>query len=302
MKIFITGGTGFVGTTLTDVLSSQGYQVTVLDRAGDKGRPLPKGVSRIEGDCTKIGPWQEEVAKHDAVINLAGASIFQRWNSKVKKAIYESRMLTTQNVVKALAARKAKNAHLFSTSAVGYYGYHGDEVLDENNPPGGDFLAKLAADWEAEALKAQDYGARVVLCRFGIVLGRNGGVLGQLVPIFKRYLGSPLGSGKQWISWIHEQDLANIFLFLLQRNDIEGPVNCTTPNPVRNKELTKSLAEALRKPVIAPLVPGFVLRLILGEFGNVVLKGQRVVPGKLLASGFSFQFPTMKGALEDLLR
>ncbi len=301
MRVFITGGMGFVGRNLTRVLSANGHGVTVLDRSIQKGRPVAEGVSRVEGDSTQSGPWQEELAEHNVVINLAGASIFQRWNSETKKAIRDSRILTTRNVVEALATRKGKETHFFSTDAVGYYGFHGDEVLDENNPPGTDWLAQVGAEWEAEALKARDHGARVVITRFGLVMGRNGGVLGQLVSLFKRYLGTRLGGGNQWFSWIHEQDLANIFLFLLERKDIEGPVNCTAPNPVRNKELTRILADVLGKPVIMPFAPGFALRLILGEFANIIIEGQRVVPKRLLDSGFEFKFPALKEALQHLL-
>lgn len=302
MKIFTTGAMGFIGTTLINVLTSHRHKVTVLKRNKKKRWLVPNGVLCIEGDSTKRGIWQEKLAEHDAIINLAGTSIFQRWNNEVKKAIYDSRILTTRNIVEALAARKGKETVLLSTSGVGYYGYSGDGLLDENNPPGRDFLAKLAADWEAEALKAAHYGARVVLCRFGIVLGRSGGVLRQLVPVFKRYLGSPLGNGKQWFSWIHEKDLANIILFLLDRKEIEGPVNCTAPHPVRNREFTKVLSEVLGKPIVMPLVPSFMLRLFFGEFANVILKGQRVVPRKLLDNGFHFEFPTIKEAMQDLLR
>jgi uncharacterized protein (TIGR01777 family) len=301
MRVFITGGMGFVGTNLTKVLSANGHQVTVLDRSIHEERPVPEGVSRVQGDSTKPGPWQDEVVEHDVVINLAGASIFQRWNSEVKKAIRESRILTTRNVVEALASREGKEAHLFSTSAVGYYGFHGDEFLSEDDPAGNDFLAQVGVDWEAEALKARDHGARVVLTRFGLVLGRKGGVLGQLAPLFNRYLGSPLGSGRQWFSWVHAEDLANMFLFVLDREEMEGPVNCTAPNPVRNRELTYTLAEALGKPVIMPFVPGFMLRLVLGEFANIILEGQRVVPTRLLESGFLFRFSTLKEALADIL-
>jgi len=302
MRIFITGGMGFVGATLTNVLSSKGHQVTILDRHMARGRPVPNGVRRVEGDSTKPGSWRGELSEHDVIINLAGASIFQRWNRDVKKAIYQSRILTTRNVVEGLRAGKGQETHLLSASGVGFYGPHGDEVLDESQSPGSDFLAQLAADWEREALKARQFGARVVLCRFGIVLGRNGGVLGQLVPTFRRYLGSPLGSGTQWVSWIHEQDLANVFLFLLAKPDVEGPMNCATPHPVRNSELTRTLGEVLNKPVILPHIPGAILKLILGEFGDVVLTGQRAVPKKLLDHGFRFQFPTIKQALEDLLK
>lgn len=300
MKIFITGGTGFIGTTLTNVLISKGHNVTVLDRNQKRGRPVPENVSRIEGDSTKTGAWQQKLAEHDTIINLAGTSIFQRWNSKVKKRIYDSRILTTKNVVEALTARKGMKTFLFSSSGVDYYGHSGDKILDETDPPGSDFLAKVATNWETEALKATDYGVRVVLCRFGIVLGRDGGALRRLIPIFKRYLGSPFGSGKQWFSWIHEDDLTNIVLFLLEKKDIDGPVNFAAPNPVRNEELTKILAEILGKPIIIPLIPGFMLKLFLGEFANVVLKGQNVIPQKLLDNGFHFTFPTIKEALQDL--
>lgn len=301
MRIFITGGMGFVGSNLTKVLSANGHEVTVLDRSVHKDRPVPEGVSRVQGDSTKPGLWQDELAGHDVVINLAGASIFQRWNSEVKKAIRDSRILTTRNVVEAIAARKGNETHVFSTSAVGYYGFHGDELLREDDPAGEDFMGRLAAEWEAEALKARDHGARVVITRFGLVVGRNGGVLGQLVPLFNLYLGSPLGSGKQWFSWVHEDDLANGFLFLLDRKEIEGAVNCTAPNPVRNRELTYTLAQVLGKPVIVPFVPGFALRLLLGEFASVVLQGQRVVPTRLLDNGFEFRFPTLKEALVDAM-
>lgn len=300
MKIFITGGTGFIGKTLTNVLISKGHDVTVLDRNQKRGRLVPENVFRIEGDSTKIGAWQQKLAEHDTIINLAGTSIFQRWNSKVKKRIYDSRILTTKNVVEALSARKGMKTFLFSSSGVGYYGHSADKILDETNPPGSDFLAKVATNWEAEALKATDYGVRVVLCRFGIVLGRDGGALRRLVAIFKRHLGSPFGSGKQWFSWIHEDDLTNIVLFLLEKKDIDGPVNFVAPNPVRNEELTKILAEILGKPIIIPLIPGFMLKFLLGEFANVVLKGQNVIPRKLLDNGFHFTFPTIKEALHDL--
>jgi uncharacterized protein (TIGR01777 family) len=302
VKVLITGGMGFIGTNLTKVLSANGYEVTVLDRSMQEGRPMPAGVSRVQGDSTKPGDWQDQLAEHEVVINLAGASIFQRWNSEVKRALRDSRILTTRNVVQALAARRGEETHLFSADAVGYYGFHGDEMVNEDNPPGTDFLAQLGADWEAEALKAQEHGARVVVTRFGLVMGQNGGVLGQLVPLFRRYLGSPLGSGKQWFSWVHEADLANMFLFLLERKDIEGAVNCTTPNPVRNKELTKTLARVLGRPVIMPFVPAFMLRLVLGEFANVIVEGQRVVPAKLLDNGFDFRYPELEGALRAILK
>lgn len=299
MRVFITGGMGFVGTNLSRELATNGHQVTVLDRSVDGGRSTPEGVSRVAGDSTKQGPWQERLAEHDVIINLAGASIFQRWNPEVKKAIRDSRILTTRNVVEALKARRHEETHLFSTSAVGYYGFHGDEVLEEGDPAGGDFMGQLGEEWEREALRAAQSGARVVITRFGLVLGRGGGVLGQLLPLFRRFLGSQLGNGRQWFSWVHEADLADMFRFLLDRKDLEGPFNFTAPSPVRNSELTRALADAVGRPVILPFVPGFMLQLVLGEFANVILQGQRVVPRRLLDAGFSFSFPTLPEAVRN---
>jgi len=300
MRVFITGGTGFVGTTLTQKLAQEGNEVTVLTRS-IKTPPALQGISFVEGDPTQKGPWQEKVASQDVLINLAGASIFRRWSDAAKKLIWESRIQTTQNLVEALSARKGKETHLFSTSAVGCYGFHEDEVLDERSPSGEGFLADLSREWESAALKARDYGAHVTLMRFGIVLGRRGGALQQMITPFKWWMGSPLGAGNQWFSWVHEQDLVDIFLYLIKEKKIPGAVNCTAPNPVTNRELTKVIGEVLGKPTFMPGVPGFVMSLILGEFGSVLLKGQRVVPKNLLDSGFRFSFPDLRSALKNLL-
>lgn len=302
MKVFITGGSGFVGSKLTAELTSQEHQVTILTRSIKKHQLLPEGASFLEGDPTKEGPWQERVADHDAVINLAGESIFSRWTDDYKRALRESRLRTTRHIVEAMAPRAGKETHLISTSAVGYYGFHGDESLEEDDPPGTDFLATLAADWENAALEAKNHGARVVLCRFGIVLGKKGGALAQLLPLFRFWMGAPLGSGTQWFSWIHERDLADIFRFVLEHTEIEGPINCTAPDPVRNREMTRVLGMVLGKPTFLPPVPAFLIRWILGEFGNVILKGQRVFPQRLLDKGFVFRFPTVQEALKDLLQ
>ena len=301
MKIFITGGTGFVGTHLTQQLTRQGDQVTLLTRALRPGRSLPSGAAYLEGDPTRPGPWQNEAASHEIIINLAGASIFHRWTDEYKKSLLESRILTTRNLVAALSLRKGQETVLLNASAVGYYGFHQDEELYEDTPPGNDFLAGLARDWEIEAGRAADFGVRVVLCRFGIVMGDKGGALDQIVPLFKKGLGSPLGSGTQWFSWIHQQDLSAILLFLINQKGLSGPLNCTSPHPVRNRELTKILGEVLGKPTFLPSIPAFMIKLIMGEFGNVLLKGQRVLPQKLLSSGYPFQFPIIKDALNNLL-
>ena len=301
MKVFLTGGTGFVGKTLSTQMLSQGHDVTVLTRSAKGARSVPDGVTLVEGDPTRPGEWQERVADRDVIINLAGASIFKRWTQKTKKEILESRVLTTRNLVAALSGAGSRGAVLISTSAIGYYGFHGDEELQEESPPGDDFLAHVAREWESAALEAERFGVRVCCCRFGIVLGRNGGALAQMLPMFRKGLGSPLGSGNQWVSWIHEQDLVRIYLFLMDQPEASGPVNCTAPHPVTNREMTRLIGEVLGKPTFMPSVPGFMVKMLMGEFGSVLLAGQRVLPRKLTEWGFQFQFPTMKQALTDLL-
>ncbi len=295
MKIFMTGGTGFVGKTLASALVRSGYEVTILTRAA-KGEST--GVSWVEGDPTQKGRWQDAVKTCEGVINLAGASIFTRWTEEAKKMIRDSRILTTRHLVEALEGGRVKT--FFSTSAVGYYGFHGDEALSEEGSPGGDFLALLAKDWEAEAKEAEKKGCRVVITRFGIVLGEKGGALGQMIPLFKKYLGGPLGSGKQWFSWIHIEDLVQAYLFLLQHPEISGPVNFTAPHPVPNKELSQGLGRVLGRPAFLP-APGFMLRLVLGEFGSILLEGQKVIPQKLLQAGFRFQYPEIDPALRQVV-
>jgi uncharacterized protein (TIGR01777 family) len=296
MKIFITGGTGFVGKTLALALIRTGHEVSVLTRSG-KGET--SGVSWIEGDPTQKGKWQEAINEHGVIINLAGASLFSRWTEEAKRMIRDSRILTTRHLVEAMDGGKGKT--LFSTSAIGYYGFHGDEDLTEDSPAGGDFLAFLAKDWEAEAKEAEKKGCRVVITRFGIVLGEKGGALGQMIPLFNKYVGGPLGSGKQWFSWIHIEDLTRAFLFLLEHPEISGPVNFTAPNPVRNKELAQWLGRILGRPAFLP-APGFMLRLVLGEFGSILLEGQRVLPQKLVQAGFQFSYPEIDRALRQVIR
>jgi len=302
MRVFMTGGTGFVGTALVRQLVAQGHEVSILTRNISSDRIPPSGVFFIHGNPTKMGPWQDRAAENDVCINLAGASIFRRWTQKAKTLMRESRLLTTSNLVAALARRKGKDTVLLSTSAVGYYGFHEEEIQDEGSPPGDDYLANLARDWEKEALRAEQYGVRVIICRFGIVLGRGGGALNQMVPLFRKGLGSALGSGNQWFSWIHEQDLVNIFPFLLEQRALSGPINLTAPEPVTNTAFTKALGRALGRPTFLPSVPGFVLKMIKGEFGTLLLKGQRVIPKRLIDAGFRFQFPAVQDALNDLLK
>ncbi len=301
MKILMTGGTGFVGSTLTARLTREGHDVTILIRSDQEATAGPQTASFLHGDPTVPGPWQQSLRDYDGIINLAGASIFSRWTAAQKKAIRESRISTTRNIVDGIDRSRGTGVTLMSTSAVGYYGFHGDEELTEDAPPGDDFLAGVARVWEEEAFKAREKGVRVVITRFGIVVGKNGGALGQMIPLFQKFLGGPLGGGTQWFSWVHMDDLAEAFAFLLKRPDLSGPFNVCSPIPVRNRDLAKALGKALRRPSFMP-APAFMIRLILGEFGSVILKGQRVVPRRLLESGFVFQYPDIERAVASVVR
>jgi uncharacterized protein (TIGR01777 family) len=299
MKVFMTGGTGFVGTFLSRELVRDGHAVTILTRRAHPPAPAPPGVTFLTGDPTQAGPWMAAVPEHDWIINLAGASIFTRWSDAYKQEIFDSRVSTTRNLVAALAAGDRRQLFC-STSAVGYYGPRGDEVLTEDSPPDAGFLGELAKAWEAEALKAQDLGVRVVITRFGVVLGKDGGALGQMVPLFKKFLGGPIGSGVQWFSWIHQADHARAFRFIQTHPEISGPVNLTAPQPVRNRDLTRTLGRLLHRPTFVP-APDFMVRLALGEFADTLLTGQHVLPKRLLDAGFTFDFPTIDTALANLL-
>jgi uncharacterized protein (TIGR01777 family) len=301
MKILITGGTGFVGTQLTSCFIQDGNEVTILTRSRKGSEGIAPKISYLQGDPTQKGSWQEAIKNHDAVINLAGASIFAKWTEEHKKVMRESRVKTTRNIVEGIPSHPQKQFTLFSTSAVGYYGFHGDEELTEESPHGEDFLAQMAVEWEEEALKGREKGVRVAITRFGIVLGEKGGALSQMIPLFKKYIGGPIGSGKQWFSWIHIRELSETFVFLMKHPEISGPVNLCSPNPVRNRDLAKALGKVLHRPSFFP-APAFMVKLVLGEFGSVILEGQRVLPRKLLDSGFVFQYPDIDKALRDIVK
>jgi uncharacterized protein (TIGR01777 family) len=294
----MTGGTGFVGAYLSRELAQAGHAITILTRRAQPPALAQAGISFLTGDPNQAGPWMTAVPEHDWIINLAGASIFTRWSEAHKKEIFESRVLTTRNLVTALAAGDRRQLFC-STSAVGFYGPRGEEELTEDSPPDAGFLGDLTKAWEAEALQAQDLGVRVVVTRFGIVLGRHGGALGQMTPMFKKFVGGPIGSGAQWFSWIHQADHARAFQFILANPEISGPVNLTAPHPVRNRELARALGRALHRPSFMP-APEFMLRLVLGEFADALLTGQKVFPKRLLDAGFTFDFPTIDEALADL--
>ncbi|MDR3568317.1 MAG: TIGR01777 family oxidoreductase [Syntrophobacteraceae bacterium] len=302
MKIFVTGGTGFVGSYVTRRLSEAGHEIFILSRSAQKAQTVVPWAQIEEGDPRKEGDWQGRVGECDAVINLAGSSIFTVWTDSARKSILESRVLCTRNLVSALAG-SSREKILISGSAVGYYGSRmDDEFLAEEAPHGSEFMSEVCIKWEEEAQKATQAGVRVALCRFGIVLGRGGGALSMMLPAFRWMVGSSIGSGRQWMSWIHLEDLFEIFSRILCDESMSGPINCVAPNPVRNSEFAKLLSKTLGRPILLPGVPSFVLNMLLGEFANVVVKGQRVIPKKLMETGFHFKFPTLLQALEDLER
>lgn len=294
MKYLITGGSGFVGTFLVDDLLGRGHQVTVVG-TGPPRKPIDYPRYRfVPADTSRAGDWQGEAADIDAAVNLAGKNIFHYWTGAYKKEIYNTRILTTRNLVSALPEKP--DVVLCSTSAVGYYGSQGENILDENAGAGDDFLAKVSMDWEEEALRAKEKGARVVLTRFGIVMGPGGGALKQMIPVFKFFLGGTLGNGRQWFPWIQVADLVRAMTFAVDHKTLEGPVNFCSPNPVRNRHFVQALAKALGRPAVFR-VPGFALRLIAGELGGMVLGSQRAVPAKLTSAGFEFKFPRIEDAL-----
>lgn len=297
MKIFITGGTGFIGSRLIRKLNDGTNYIKILTRS-TKGKSNSDTIEYIEGDPKFEGKWQEALSNVDWIINLVGRTIGERWTEEIKKEIINSRVLSTRNVVNAIP--NGSNIVFFSTSAVGYYGFRGDEEVYEDGKNGTDFLANVAKQWEDEALKASSKCKRVVITRFGLVLGENGGLLEKLIPIFKKYLGGKLGTGKQWLSWIHIEDLVNALLFVYQNEDLNGPVNITSPEPIKNEDFTQVLAKVLGVKAIFP-VPSFMLKLALGEFVDNILNGQKVLPKKLLDKGFQFKYKNIEEALSQIL-
>jgi uncharacterized protein (TIGR01777 family) len=306
MRVFVTGGSGVVGSRLIRTLNRRGNDVVLLTRRPEVVQPALGSVCLIvAGDPTQTGPWMEAVDNCDAVVNLTGENLFsQRWNDAFKQRLRASRVLSTHNVVLALA-RKPRTAGgtprvLVNASAIGYYGPRGDEELTEESPAGSDFLARMCVDWEQAARAAEAHGIRTAIVRIGVVLDRTGVALSNILPVFKMGAGGPVGSGKQWMSWVHPQDLVNILLLALDNPGARGPINGTAPQPVTNKEFAKALGAALSKPSFMP-APAFALKLRFGEVADVLTTGQRVLPRKAQALGYTFLFPEIHGALQDAL-
>lgn len=298
MHIFITGGLGFVGRHLTEALLEAGHTVAASGRSENPEMIDHPGFDYVAADTTKAGPWQDAVKKADAAVNLAGASIFGLWTESRKQEMYDSRILTTRHLVAALKGGNARV--LCSTSAVGYYGCRDEQTITEEDRPDNDYLARLAIDWEKEASVAEKSGIRVVTPRFGIVLDRDGGAMAKMIPAFRLMMGGPLGDGRQWFPWIHMRDLVQATIFCLNLEQVRGPLNFCAPEPVRNETLAKTLGEVLGRPAVMR-APAFVLRKFLGEFGEVLLCSQRVVPERLQELGFEFRFADLKSALAEIV-
>ena len=299
MKILITGGSGFVGRQLSAFLLQRGHRVTAVGYRKHNDLVRHKDFDYIQADTSEPGTWQEAAGQADAVVNLAGQTIFKRWSRRYKQAIYDSRILTTRHVVDALPENRG--VVLCSTSAVGYYGDRKDDLLTESEPPGSDFLARVGRDWEAEAFAAEKKNVRVVAARFGIVLGKNGGALAKMIPAFKSFAGGPIGTGRQWFPWIHMDDVTAAIGWVLENAPISGPVNFCAPHPVRNKKLAATLGKILHRPAVMP-APALMIRLALGEMASALLASQRAVPEILTRSGFVFQYPEIEPALASLIR
>jgi uncharacterized protein (TIGR01777 family) len=306
MRVFVTGGTGLVGQRLVKRLLERGDQSVILTRRYAHARQqFGPDVTLVEGDPMQHGDWMDSVADCDAVIHLAGENVFgRRWNAAFKTLLHDSRIQSTQRVVEALG-RKPMRADgqpkvLVNASAIGYYGARGDEELTEDNPPGSDFLANLCIEWEKAARAAESSAVRCAMIRVGVVLDKEGGALAKLLTHFKMGAGGPVGSGRQWMSWIQHADLISLFLLALDNPEARGPINGTAPHPVTNRDFGKTLGRVLHRPAFV-WTPGLALRVLIGEAATLVVTGQRVLPKRALGLGYSFQYPTLEAALTEIL-
>ena len=302
MRVLISGGTGLIGRALTRALVDRGDEVVILSRSPQRhAAHLPQGVQLLAWDGRTPTGWGEIVNTVDAVVNLAGANIAEgRWTAARKRVIRESRLHAGHALVEAIRNATSKPQVLIQASAVGYYGPRGDEIVTEDTPPGSDFLAQLAVEWEASTREVEAWGIRRPIIRTGVVLSMEGGALPRMLPPFKLGLGGPLGSGRQWFPWIHMADEVGAILFLLDREEAHGPYNLSAPNPVRNEEFTRALGEILHRPTLFR-VPAFALRLLFGEMATVLLEGQRAIPRRLLDEGYTFRYEDVRSALRALL-
>jgi uncharacterized protein len=306
MKVAVTGATGFVGTRLVERLNADGHTVVVLTRSLSRGKQVfpASAFPNVEVFAytpLESGEWQAVISGCDGVVNLAGEPIAEgRWTPQRKQAILDSRKVGTEKIVEAIAQANPKPSVLVNSSAIGYYGTSETTTFDESSPAANDFLAQVCQAWETAASKVKESGTRLVILRTGIVLGM-GGAIAKMLPPFQLFAGGPLGSGHQWVSWIHREDLVNLILTALTQPNMEGTFNATAPNPVPMAELCNTLGEVLNRPSWLP-VPDFALEALLGDAAVVVLEGQKVLPKQTQASGFKYQYPSVKQALQEIVQ
>jgi len=307
MKVIIAGGTGLIGRALTESLARDGHSIIILSRSPENIIDLPKGAKVVAWDGRTVEAWAEQLENADAIVNLAGASLSgegflpSRWTKHRKQVIRESRLNAGSTLVAALHNSSRKPGLLIQSSAIGYYGPQDDKEISEDSPAADDFLASICVDWEESTRAVEDLGLRRVVIRTGLPLTTKGGAFPLLVLPFKLFLGNTFGDGRQYYSWIHFDDYIAALRFLLESSEASGVYNLTAPNPVSNRIFAQTLGRVMRRPSFFPL-PAFALKLALGEVSTVVLDGQRVLPKHLLAEGFSFDFPDLQLAFEDLLK
>jgi uncharacterized protein (TIGR01777 family) len=306
MKVIIVGGTGMIGRALSGNLLSAGYDVTVLSRKPKSYKShFPSGVKRSKWDPTQVDGLSEIIEGSEAVINLVGENLAgdgfipSRWSPKRKQQLIDSRLIPGKTLSEAIEATSKPPSVLIQASAVGYYGSSETEVFTEDSPPGSDFLATLCIDWENSTASVVENGVRRAVIRSAIVLDANQGALNRLIFPFKLFVGGSLGNGRQWFPWIHPIDEIRAIRFLLENETADGPFNLVAPNLLRNAELAKVIGSSMKRPSLIP-VPGFALRIALGEVATMVLEGQRAIPKRLENLGFTFQFPDIEPALRDL--
>ena len=293
MTYLVTGATGFIGSKLVEQLLARGDAVYYLARK--RSEKLPSQAS-FHPWITSNKPELNALSRIDVVFHLAGEPVAQRWSAAVKKRIYDSRVEGTRNLVSAMRSLQHKPYALISSSAVGYYGERGDDVLTEVEKPGTDFLAEVCKDWEREASRAREFGLRVVQVRTATVLGRNGGALKEMLKPFRLGIGGTFGNGKQWMSWIHVDDLIRLYLFAADNATLSEPLNGSSPHPVTNAEFTRALAHAIHRPALIP-IPKFALKLVLGEMSSFLFTSLRVIPKAAENAGFTFVYPQVETAL-----
>lgn len=303
-RVVVTGATGLIGKALCRVLLQRGYEICVFSRNPEAARAVVPGAAEyVAWQPDEAGPWAAAIDGAYAVVNLAGASIAgRRWTDRYKREIRDSRIIGTRGLVNAIAAAESRPRVLINPSGIDYYGDRGDTPLDENAEPGSGFLAQVCVEWEREASRAEEYGVRTVVVRNGIVLARGEGALSRLLLPFKLFVGGPILPGTQWWSWIHLADQIGITILALEDERVRGPINATAPQPQTNREFSRTLGRVLRRPALVP-VPGFALRILLGEMADVLLiQSKRVLPEKARALGYEFKYPTSEEALRDILR